>query len=138
MKKVSTFMRRLVPVGATSLMVAGLLAGCVSHPPRNDYVIFFDTESVTLTPTGEAIIASAVDAAHKRHISHITVAGSAGKTGDADVLKRVADARADAVIDVLVQDGIKREDIHKETFIPTDVENSRVAFRRVTVHLGDH
>lgn len=57
---------------------------------------------------------------------------------DAYVLKRVADARADAVIDVLVQDGIKREDIRKETFVPTDVENSRVAFRRVTVHLGNH
>lgn len=138
MKKVFAFMRRLAPVGATSLMVAGLLAGCVSHPPRDDYVVFFDTESVTLSPTGEAIIASAVDAAHKRNISHITVSGSAGKNEDADVLKKLADARADSVVDVLVRDGIKREDIRKEPFVPTDVENSRVAFRRVTVHLGAH
>lgn len=138
MKRVSAIVRRLAPVGAASLVLAGMLSACVSHTPRDDYVVFFDRESVNLSPTGEEIIAEAVDAAHKRHISKITVSGSAGKSEDPDVLKKLADARADNVIDVLVKDGIKREDIHKESSVPTAVEDSRVALRRVTVHLGAH
>ncbi|MCX5615746.1 OmpA family protein [Bombella sp. TMW 2.2559] len=138
MKNVSAFVRRLAPVGVASLMVTGLLAGCVSHPPRDDYVVFFDTDSVTLSPTGEEIVASAVGAANRRHISQITVSGSAGKNEDPDVLKKLADARAENVVDVLVKDGIKREDIRKEAFVPTAVEDSRVALRRVTIHLGSH
>lgn len=138
MKRVSAFVRRFAPAGAASLMVMGLLAGCASHPPRDDYVVFFDTDSVTLSPTGEAIVASAVAAANKRHISQITVSGSAGKSEDPDVLKKLADARAENVIDVLVKDGVKRDDIHKESFVPTAVEDSRVALRRVTIHLGSH
>lgn len=138
MKRVSAFVRRYASLGAVSLMTTGLLAGCVSHPPRDDYVVFFDKDSVTLSPTGEAIVASAVSAAQKRHISQITVSGSAGKNEDPDVLKKLADARAENVIDVLVKDGIGRDDIRKEAFVPTSVEESRVALRRVTVHLGSH
>lgn len=136
MRKISAFIRQLAPMGTASLLAVTVLAGCVSHPPRNDYVVFFDTESVKPSATGVAIIANAVEDARKRHISQFTVSGSAGKSGDEDVLKKLADARADKVIALLEQNGVKPADIHKGSFVPSRVEDSHVAFRRVTIHLG--
>ncbi|MUG90201.1 OmpA family protein [Bombella sp. ESL0385] len=136
MRKISAFIRQLAPMGTASLLAVTVLAGCASHPPRNDYVVFFDTESVKPSATGVAIIANAVKDARKRHISQFTVSGSAGKMGDDDVLKKLAEARADKVIALLQADGVNPTDIHKVPFTPSSLEDSRVAFRRVTIHLG--
>ncbi|TPW34693.1 OmpA family protein [Oecophyllibacter saccharovorans] len=135
MSRLSVLLRRLCTLTALPVAIAGSLAGCTNGPARNDYVVFFQRDSVTLDPTDLEVIREAADAAHRRDIHHLVVSGSAGRYGDPYVLKELADTRAKAVATMLQQDGIPAQDITMGAFAPTQLEASRVALRRVTIQL---
>lgn len=135
MSRLSASLRRLFAAAILPVVAGGALAGCADRIPRNDYVVFFERDSVVLDPTDDSVIQNAVTAIRKRGIHHIIVSGSAGHTGDPYVLKELADTRAQAVAKVLQTDGVPAQDITMGSFAPTQLESSNVALRRVTIQL---
>lgn len=121
---------------ATTVMVA--LSGCSNHTPRDNYVLFFERDSVTLSETGKNIVADAARSAKARHAQRVIVSGSAGRYGDPDVLKALANARAEAVAKILEKDGIDTKIVAKEPYALKQFDDSRVALRRVTITISSH
>ncbi|QHI95542.1 OmpA family protein [Aristophania vespae] len=121
---------------AIPLMAIGLLAGCVSSTPRDSYVVFFERDSVTLSDAGQEVVRQAAKAAHNMHARHIYVLGSAGKMGDPDVLHELATTRALAVVEVLEIDGVDPKIISKDKFPLKDIDDSRLALRRVSIKIA--
>lgn len=112
------------------------LAGCSNNIPRDNYVVFFERDSVTLTPEAEEIVRSAANAIERRREHHVIVSGSAGVRGQADILRQLAGERARAVADLLRQDGVPETYITVMPYVPSAMEDSLVALRRVNIQLG--
>lgn len=119
---------------ATSVMLS--LSGCTHHTPRDSYVVFFERDSVRLSKTGKSIVADAARTAKERHAQHVIVSGSAGRRGDPDILRKLADTRAEMVSNLLEEDGIDVKIVRKEPYALNQFDDSRVALRRVTITLS--
>ncbi|MXV43572.1 OmpA family protein [Saccharibacter sp. 17.LH.SD] len=135
MFKLSLALRRYAPALLGSAVLASTLGGCVSHTPRDNYVVFFDRDSVSLNSTAEAIVKEAVQDARAQHVKHIYVAASAGHEGDPAVLKQLADARAVAVVETLEKDGVDVKTIRKSSYTLGQFDDARVALRRVIIRI---
>ncbi|HEY3916372.1 MAG TPA: OmpA family protein [Stellaceae bacterium] len=106
------FALRLVVVA-----LVAVLAACAHHldQPR-DYMVYFDTDSATLTSDGHRIIATAASTAHDLSPSKILVAGRADGSTAHDAT--LADQRATAVIQALAQQGIGADKLEKQPDAP--------------------
>ncbi|MDF7674694.1 OmpA family protein [Acetobacteraceae bacterium ESL0709] len=121
---------------AFPLTVIGLLAGCTTMPPRDSYVVFFQHDSVKLDDVGQQVVKQAADAALSMHASHVYVLGSAEKEGDSAQLKDLATTRALEVVELLELDGIDPNLISKDKVPLKDVDDSVLAYRRVSIKIA--
>lgn len=116
---------------AVALLIT--LTACARHleQPR-DYIVYFDTDSATLTPDGQRIVATAVSAAHDSSPSKILVAGRADGSTAHDAT--LADQRATAVMQALTQQGIAAGKLEKQPDAPPS-SRTGVAAHQVVITL---
>lgn len=125
-----------IRLAAPALVLTAALAGCADQPSRDSYVVFFDRDSVTLSPVAQAVVTKAATAARNENAKTIRVAGSAGMNGDPAVLKELADSRAQAVATQLANDGVNGAKIEVRPEPETTIDASHVALRRVSITIN--
>lgn len=118
-------------LAAFALLVA--LGACAQHltQPR-DYIVYFDTDSATLTPDGQRIVATAASTAHDTSPSKILVAGRADGSTAHDAT--LADQRATAVMQALTQQGVAAAKLEKQPDAPPS-SRTGVAAHQVVITL---
>lgn len=128
-------LRKSVLKTAFPLAMVAFVAGCATPTPRDSYVVFFQHESVKLDDAGEAVVKQAADSALKNHARHVYVLGSAEKEGDSTTLTNLATIRALAIVELLEIDGIDPKIISKDKMPIQDVDDSALAYRRVSIKI---
>lgn len=118
-------------IAAFAIMIA--LSACAQHlaQPR-DYIVYFDTDSATLTTDGQRIVATAASAAHDASASKILVAGRADGSTAHDAT--LADQRATAVMQALTQQGVPAAKVEKQPDAPPS-SRTGVAAHQVVITL---
>jgi hypothetical protein len=112
--------------------LAAFLAACAHLDQPRDFLVFFDTDSATITPTAQQVIATAAARAHDTSASKILVAGRADGSTAHDAT--LADQRATAVMQALAQQGIPAAQIEKQPDAPP-ANQTGVAAHQVVVTL---
>ncbi|HXQ51219.1 MAG TPA: OmpA family protein [Stellaceae bacterium] len=110
------------------LLALGACAGRLSQP--QNFVVFFPTNDATLTPQAHTLVTQIASARHDMNPSRVVVEGRAdgGTPHDAEL----ADQRARAVIQALVEAGVDPAAIAKEQGAPP-VGDTGVAAHQVVV-----
>lgn len=129
-------LRKLFLKAALPLTVIGLLAGCTTPTPRDSYVVFFEHDSVKLDDVGQQVVKQAADAALAMKARHIYVLGSAEQIGDTDARREIATTRALSVVELLEIDGIDPNLISQDKVPLKDVNDSALAYRRVSIKIA--
>ena len=105
------------PVGLLALAIATTLVACAQHldQPRS-FLVYFDTDSATLTPDGQRIATTIASSARDLSPSKVLVAGRADGSTAHDAA--LADQRANAVMQALAQLGVPPAKIEKQPDAP--------------------
>lgn len=77
------------------------------------YVVYFDFDSFELTASGEAIVKKAAAAGQAAGFKTVTVTGHTDKAGSSDYNAGLSRARAAAVGNALMQEGIARDSVKR-------------------------
>lgn len=109
-------MRRNVAPRLACLATLLALAACAHLDQPRDYLVYFDTDSATLTPDGQRIVATIAATAHDVSPSKILVAGRADGATAHDAT--LADQRATVVMQALAQQGVPAGEIEKQADAP--------------------
>ncbi len=80
-------------------------------PPERDFMVYFDTNSATLTPAAQAIVQRAAAAVQQVPMTRITVTGHTDTVGTARYNQRLSDRRAAAVRKALIGQGVPADEI---------------------------
>lgn len=115
-----------------ALALAAFLAACAHLDQPRDFLVFFDTDSATITPTAQQVIATAATRAHDTSASKILVAGRADGATAHDAT--LADQRATAVMQALTQQGVPATQIEKQSDAPPPNQTG-VAAHQVVITL---
>ena len=99
-----------------SLAVMTTVAACTHLDQPRSYMVYFDTDSATLTPDGQRIVTTVVASAHDLSPSKILVAGRADGSTAHDAT--LADQRATVVVQALTQQGVPAKEIEKQADAP--------------------
>ena len=97
------------------ILVATLGACAHLDQPRN-YLVYFDTDSATLTADGQRIVTTIVSTAHDVSPSKILVSGRADGSTAHDAT--LADQRATTVMQALTQQGVPADKLEKQPDAP--------------------
>ncbi len=103
--------------------------------------ILFDTDKAVVRPDARASIATAADVLKKYPDTYVTVEGHTDSTGSAEYNQRLSERRAQAVYDLLVQNGVPPSRLSVKGYGETDpiADNStpegRQANRRVQLEI---
>jgi OmpA family protein len=108
------------------------LTACAHLDQPRSYMVYFDTDSVTLTPDGQRIVTTIAATAHDLSPAKIVVAGRADGSTAHDAA--LADQRATAVTQALVQQGVPAKEIEKQPDAPPNGRTG-VAAHQVVVTL---
>lgn len=109
-------MRSGIPARLVALALAATLAACAHLDQPRNYLVYFDTDSATLTPDGQRIVTTIVSTAHDVSPSKILVSGRADGATAHDAT--LADERATTVMQALTQQGIPAAEIEKQPDAP--------------------
>ena len=128
--------RRLLPLPLLALPV---LAGCEMSPRQSQApvpVVFFTEDSAALGEEAKGVIAEAATRARANPGQPVTVLGFAGPAGSAGYNRALSDARARAVADALVADGVApgRLSIRPRGEVPYEMIPTES--RRVEIRIG--
>jgi outer membrane protein OmpA-like peptidoglycan-associated protein len=102
---------RLLIVG-----LLGTLSACTHFDQPRSYMVYFDTDSATLTPDGQRIVGAIATNVHDLSPSKILVAGRADGSTAHDAT--LADQRAGVVVQALAQQGVPAAKIEKQPDAP--------------------
>src|SRR5580704_14219363 len=80
-------------------------------PARNVYLVFFDWDAYTITPTGMQVVARAADQYKAGGRVRLEVAGYADLSGSTGYNQRLSERRANAVADALTRLGVPSSDM---------------------------
>lgn len=83
-------------------------------PEPERYQIYFEFDSAQLTPTGQRIVAAAAEDIRRENAATVEVQGHADRAGTDDYNRELSAARAEAVKDVLVSQGIPADAIRTQ------------------------
>ncbi|HVA15817.1 MAG TPA: OmpA family protein [Stellaceae bacterium] len=125
-------MRLVIVPRFAMLAVLALLTACAHLDQPRDYMVYFDTDSATLTPDGQRIVATIAATAHDVSPSKILVAGRADGSTAHDAT--LADQRATVVMQALVQQGVPAGRLEKQPDAPP-TGRTGVAAHQVVVTL---
>ncbi len=110
----------------------GALTACASPPPApQNYVVFFLTDTVTLTPEAQQVLIEVETAARAQHPSRIIVEGHADGAMAHDAT--LADQRAQTVVHALIGAGIDPHGIENKPSASPPVFTG-VATHQVVIH----
>jgi outer membrane protein OmpA-like peptidoglycan-associated protein len=101
-----------------SIVLLTVLAACSGtklEQPRS-YLVYFDSDSATLTPDGQRVIGTIVTSIKDNSPSKVVVAGRADGSTAHDAT--LADQRAVAVMQALTQQGVAAGKLEKESDAP--------------------
>jgi outer membrane protein OmpA-like peptidoglycan-associated protein len=120
------------------LVAAGLalisLAACADHVPARQYVVFFEGEEATLTPTAQQVVAEVEQRARETHAPEIVVEGQAD--GSSPHAADLAAQRGKTVADAIAASGVPAQTIVQRQG-PPGPGGEGVAARKVTIIFGD-
>ncbi len=102
--------------------VATPVASQQSAGPVNDYMVYFDFDSWTLTPQALNTITEAVNAARAGGQSRITIVGHTDTSGSVQYNQGLSVRRANVVEETMVQMGARREAISVSGVGESDLE----------------
>jgi OOP family OmpA-OmpF porin len=94
----------------------------VSAAPVNDYTVYFDFDSWSLSAEALGKLQQAVDGARTGGQSRITIVGHTDTSGEAGYNQRLSERRANVVRDVLVQLGARADAIQTSGVGESDLE----------------
>jgi outer membrane protein OmpA-like peptidoglycan-associated protein len=122
-----------------SAILLGLLAlGACAQPAPPDHVfpIFFTQFSSSLDAPAQDIVARAAAAAKRTPTMTVYVAGYADRNGAPGDAVQLSKARADAVTELLVADGVPRSKIVRTAVGTPPDSQPGVESRRVEIDIG--
>jgi outer membrane protein OmpA-like peptidoglycan-associated protein len=108
------------------------LAACTHLDQPRNYLVYFDTDSATLTTDGQRIVTTVASAAHDVSPSKILIAGRADGATAHDAT--LADQRAAVVMHALAQQGVPADKLEKQPDAPPSGLNG-VAAHEVVITL---
>ena len=95
-------------------------AAMPAKPLAGPFVVYFDFDSFDLSATGEAVIKEAAEAAKSGGAGKVVVTGHTDTRGDAAYNEGLSRARASAVRNALIVEGLTRDQVERsgagETF----------------------
>ena len=94
----------------------------VSAGPSNNYTVYFDFDSWTLSAEALGVLQRAIDAARSGGQSRIAIVGHTDTSGEAGYNQALSERRAGVVRDVLVQMGARAEAIMVSGVGESDLE----------------
>ena len=124
-------MRRL----AIGLGLLAFSACAMQEPPDRIYPVFFNDFSSNLDPAGMAVVANAADIAKKFPRLPVKVTGYADNAGSTAAEVSLSQARADAVANLLEQDGVPRARIQRAAIGTPPNSQPGVERRRVEIDI---
>ncbi len=126
-------MRRLV----TGLALLALSACAQQTPPDCIFPVFFNDFSSNVDPTGMAIVSSAASVANRFPRYVVKVTGYADRAGSAQADIDLSRARADAVANLLQQDGIDAARVRRAAVGTPPNSQPGVERRRVEIDIDE-
>ncbi len=121
----------------TTVLVAGMLAGCASHK----YTVYFNPGSAALSADSKRIIKEAATMAKKKDAGTIKISGYTDSVGSKTMNKNLASKRVDTVARTLANLGVKSPEIkraaHGEKWCTgyANHEHNDSSMRRVEIRL---
>jgi outer membrane protein OmpA-like peptidoglycan-associated protein len=112
--------------------VLATLAACAHLDQPRNYLVYFDTDSATLTTDGQRIVGTVASAVHDVSPSKILVSGRADGATAHDAT--LADQRATVVMQALAQQGVSADKLEKQPDAPPSGLNG-VAAHEVVITL---
>ena len=122
-----------------AFLVASLLSGlaaCASPEPAQTFVVFFPESSVRLDDRAKTMVGVAADWAKMHPRLSIVVSGYANPPGSTQADINTSAARAQAVFDQLVGDGVPASRITRTARGPTDYTLSSQENQQVEIRQG--
>jgi outer membrane protein OmpA-like peptidoglycan-associated protein len=114
-----------------------LAAACAATPPASPAItVFFTADSASLEGEAAEVVRRAAARARAGG-GPVTVLGFAGPAGGVAYNRALAEARAQHVADLLVENGVPRERIRIIPRGPVPFEAVPTESRRVEIRLGD-
>ena len=126
-------MRRLV----LGLGLLALSACAQQTPPDRIFAVFFNDFSSNLDPTAMAIVSNAADIAKRFPKYPVKVSGYADRAGSAQADIDLSRARADAVANLLQQDGVAASRITRTAVGTPPNSQPGVERRRVEIDIDE-
>jgi outer membrane protein OmpA-like peptidoglycan-associated protein len=121
-----------------AILLGLLVLGACTQPAPPDHVfpVFFTQFSSSLDAPAQAIVARAAAASKLTPKLMVYVAGYADPTGAPGDVVRLSKARADAVMELLVADGVPRAQIVRTAVGTPPDSQPGVESRRVEIDIG--
>ena len=116
-----------------SFLLMLLLAGCATQPAAQKFVVFFQEFSPALDQPARGAVGAAARWAQEHPRETVTVAGYAGPKGNAQANADLSLARAQAVVEELVRDGVPAARIGRSAHGATDFTQTELESRRVEI-----
>ncbi len=117
--------------------IAGALSSCMMQaPPTQTFPVFFNEFSSTIDATGTQIVANAAALAKQYPGYTVTVTGYADRAGSAQAELDLSKGRADAVANLLQQDGVAAARIKRDAVGTPANSQPGVERRRVEIDIG--
>ena len=126
-------MRRL----ALGLGLLALSACAHPTPPDRIFAVFFNDFSTSLGQTAMAIVSDAAETAKRFPTYPVKVSGYANRAGSAQADIDLSRARADAVANLLVQDGVNASRITRTAVGTPPNSQPGVESRRVEIDIDE-
>lgn len=130
----------LVP--ATHPPSAGTTEAPAPPPPAHEFMVYFDTNSATLTSSARATVQQAAAAARQAPVTRIAVTGHTDTVGTARHNQGLSDRRAAAVRKELITQGVPADEIvasgvgESQLAVPTAQGVNEPRNRRVVIMEG--
>jgi outer membrane protein OmpA-like peptidoglycan-associated protein len=105
-------------------------------PPDHSFAVFFTNDSAALDVPAQAVVLRAATASKQFPFLPVTVAGYADRYGTPSATAGLSKARADAVAELLIADGIPAERITRTAAAAPANSQPGVESRRVEIDIG--
>lgn len=136
--------RRHILVGAFALAAFSILTSCAMHdegaaPPKDRYLVFFESRSTTLDADALEVVDEIAAGARSTRPETILIRGYADPRGSAGDNAKLSDERAQIVARALLERGVDADRIRTQAFGENTVDGDpllHAADRRVEVLFG--
>ncbi len=122
------------------ILLSGLLtlgACATPSPPDHTFAVFFTNDSIALDVPAQSVVLRAATASKQFPFLPVYVAGYADANGLPAATVALSKARADAVADLLIADGLPAERIKRQAAGKPPNSQPGIESRRVEIDLGD-